>query len=188
MNQSHIISQVCQILRKTDPIDIGLLLQGLEFIQNVADLNIISIRMGIKNGFEAADDFTKSFKSGGTLDQITSAQQNRSVKKADKVKTQEALITPTNHSYNLATFVKSQQKMIQDYTFKANNPTTTTITTKPIIITEDSPTIIQMETPIVVAVTPTTTQINDATFPLGGRLSKFHNQWKEFGVSALILD
>src|SRR3989338_3910919 len=78
--------------------------------------------------------------------------------------------------------------MIQDHTFKANNPAITTITTKPIIITKDSPTIIQVETPIVVAVTPTTTQINDATFPLGGRLSKFHNQWKEFGVSALILD
>ena len=47
--------------------------------------------MGIKNSFEAAEDFTNSFKSGGTLDQITSAQQNRSVKKADKVKTKDAL-------------------------------------------------------------------------------------------------
>ena len=89
--QSAIISKVCQTLRTNDSFDLVKLLNGLEFINNIADLNMSSIKLGIKNGFEASQEFVDGFRSGGSIDDITSKQQEKAIKKAEKTKSQETL-------------------------------------------------------------------------------------------------
>ncbi|EFC35399.1 predicted protein [Naegleria gruberi] len=91
LTNSFIISQICKRLRESDTLDLPLILQGFEFIQNISELNLVCIRMGIKNGFEAAENFSNSYKSGGSLDQITSKQQEKAIKSAEKVKAVETI-------------------------------------------------------------------------------------------------
>ncbi|EFC36602.1 predicted protein [Naegleria gruberi] len=85
--QSHIIVQVCKRLRNGNSFDLVEWLQAIEFIHNIADLNCIAIKLGAgSGGFEAAKEFVNTYKSGGTIDNITSKQQQKAIKKGEKLR------------------------------------------------------------------------------------------------------
>ncbi|EFC47889.1 predicted protein [Naegleria gruberi] len=75
--QSYIIVQVCKRLRSASNFNLVEWLQGVEFIHNIADLNCIAIK---------ATRTSDTYKSGSTIDDITSKQQEKAVKKAEKLK------------------------------------------------------------------------------------------------------